>query len=49
MDDYNKMFEDFCKEYGIDYDFTRLGKCAYRSYETQKAFIVWSKASKNGL
>ncbi len=48
MEDFNKMFEDFCEEYGLDYDFTKLGVCGYRSHETHKAFIVWAKASKRG-
>lgn len=49
MEDFNKMFEEFCEKYGLDYDFTRLGEFAFKSYETQKAFIVWSKASGIGI
>lgn len=48
MEDFNKMFEDFCEKYGIDYDFTRLNEIGYKSYETHKAFILWSRASGIG-
>jgi len=46
--DFNKLFEDFCEKYSLVYDFTRLGVCGYKSNETHRAFIVWSKASGIG-
>lgn len=37
-----KMFEAFCKEYNLDYNFKTIGSgTVYAENETHKAFIVY--------
>ncbi len=37
-----EMFENFCKEYHLDYDFSTVGNGSiYANNETHKAFIVY--------
>jgi hypothetical protein len=36
-----EQFEEFCKEYNLDYDFKNLNNTQYFNQETQKAFIVF--------
>ena len=40
-----KLFEEFCVEYNIDYDFTALGY-GYASEETTKAYIIFKYSEK---
>lgn len=42
--DKRDLFEMFCEEYNIVYDFSRLGS-SYRTYETQKAYLVFKFSS----
>lgn len=36
-----EQFEEFCGEYGLDYDFAKIGGGEYGDHETHKAFIIW--------
>ena len=47
MEDFNKMFEDFCNDHNLHYDFERLGG-SYKSSESHRAFIMWSILTNNG-
>ncbi len=37
-----KLFEQFCNEYNLEYDFTKIGNgLVYSSEETAKAYIIF--------
>jgi hypothetical protein len=44
------LFEEFCKEYNLTYDFelisTGFDSCQYKSYETFKAYLVFMYSAR---